>query len=195
MSNYLSLIFNKSLFRIILCLSISLSILTSVAYADRAKRPMEIYQVEEVGLEIWVEYQPAWHTDIVQNGKYYQFFAASPANYHPPAALIYTAFKDVSARADEMEVLTQGVVYRAAYNYGTRVEKTHPVTSRRYGELDGFEATFQGNVEGEAVDVKIFVGHQPGKPIVIAHAYTSAGKLHHLDEPIRRAWGNLSYLK
>ena len=195
MSYYFSLLFSKPLLRLVFGIAVLLSLATSFAYAERAKRPMEIYQVEEVGLEIWVEFEPAWHTDLVQNGKYYQFFAASPANYHPPSALIYTAFNDVSATADEMKALTQGVVYRAAYNYGTKVEKTHPVVSRRYGELDGYEATFEGKVEGEAVDVRMFVGHQPGKPIVIAHAYTSAGKLHHLDEPIRRAWGNLSYLK
>ncbi|MEF7615662.1 hypothetical protein V4F39_17235 [Aquincola sp. MAHUQ-54] len=63
-----------------------------------------------------------------------------------------------------------------------------------HGVLQGFGATFAGKAQGDAVDVRVFIGQSPGRLPVAMQAYTLRGKLDHLDEPIRRSWGKVKYL-
>jgi len=64
-----------------------------------------------------------------------------------------------------------------------------------YGAFIGYEAEFSAVADTVPVDVRVFFGHQPGKPAVAMQVFTLKGKLPHLSEQIRRSWSNVKYLQ
>ena len=164
--------------------------------AERAKREMQIHKVTELGLEIWVENEPPWDAELMRAVTLPSFVVQSPADYYPPAVMTYISLPASAVDDASMLGMATTAIRRAAENY--RVTPTTRVTLKpqpaRYGELSGFEADFEGWANGEAVDVKVFVGHQPGRFPVAMQAYTLRGKLAQLVEPTRRAWGHVKYL-
>jgi hypothetical protein len=56
-----------------------------------------------------------------------------------------------------------------------------------YDGLQGHEAGFEAWANGEAIEVKVFVRHTPGRFPVAMQAYTLRQKIAHLKEPMRRA--------
>ena len=164
---------------------------------ERALRPMHIHKVRALGLEIWTEYEPEWRTELVQQGNKALFIVQSPPRVYPPAAMSYVSFPGMRVRDDEMEAVATSALRRAAQNYQVPAQERERITPTpaRHGALSGYEATFSGTAHGEAVDVKVFVGHVPGRGPVAMQVYTLRGKLPHLSEQIRRAWGHVRYLE
>lgn len=164
--------------------------------ADRAQRPMYFNKVKELGLEIWTEHTPEWHTKVVYQNDKPIFIAQSPINTYPPAAMSFLSFPEMKVDDSELVDVAGSAIRRASQNYG--LSKTDQdkivISSIRHGVLTGYEGTFSGVANGEQVDVKVFVGHTSGKGIVTMQIYTLPGKLSHLDEHVRRSWGNISYL-
>ncbi|MET0323242.1 MAG: hypothetical protein ABW069_21170, partial [Duganella sp.] len=64
----------------------------------------------------------------------------------------------------------------------------------KYGVLRGYEATFDGSRQGQALDVMIFVGQAPGRFPVVLNIYTQQGKISSLVEHRRRSWTKIRYL-
>ena len=164
--------------------------------ADRALREMQIHKVAELGLEIWVENQPPWEAELMKASTLQSFVVRSPADYYPPAVMTYISLPgSVVDNANMLGVATTAI-RRASENY--RVPGTQRVVLKpqpaQHGPFTGYEASFDGWANGEAVEVRVFVGHVPGRFPVAMQAYTQKGKLAQLSQPIRRAWGNLKYL-
>lgn len=166
------------------------------ATTARALREMQIHKVDRLGLEIWVENQPPWQTQMIEGPSLPIFAAQSPANYHPPAVMTYTAVRQGTAPLEGMESLAIGAIRRAAQNYRVppAIRLSLMPKPASHGMLEGYESVFEGTAQGDAVDVKVFIGQAAGKFPVAMQAYTLRGKMAHLDEPIRRAWGKLKYL-
>jgi hypothetical protein len=167
----------------------------STEAGERAKRPMKVVKQAEIGLEIWVEYRPAWNYETVNIGRKATLVASSPDNYYPPAVMSYAGFPELRVKNYELEDVARAAIERAAANYQARIGKDFQLTPATYGTLAGFEGDLSGRVEGVPVDVRIFVGQQDGHWPVSMSIYTLAGKLPHVSEQIRRAWTNVSYLE
>ena len=170
--------------------------LVSPVLTERAQRPMQIHKVSELGLEIWTEAQPEWTTELVHQGKKPIFIVQSPPKAYPPAAMSYVSFPGMRVEAGELKAIATSALRQAARNYRVPqadIDKLRPAAAT-YSELTGYEAVFSGSANGEAVDVKVFVGHKPGKGPVTLQVYTFRDKLPHLSEQIRRAWQNVKYL-
>jgi hypothetical protein len=165
--------------------------------ADRALREMQIHKVADLGLEIWVENQPPWDADVMKAVTLPSFVVQSPADYYPPAVMTYISLPRATVNDAALMGVATTAIRRAAENY--RVPATKRVVLKpepaRYGQFTGYEASFEGWANGESVEVRVFVGHVPGRFPVAMQAYTQKGKLSQLGEPIRRAWTNVKYLQ
>ena len=164
--------------------------------SQRLQREMQIHRVPELGLEIWVENQPPWEAELTPGNPRPMFVAQSPTDYYPPAVMSYGAFRGESVDASQLALTATTAIRRAAENYKVPATQRLALKPRatRYGDLVGYEADFDGNANGERVQVKVFVGHVPGRFPVAMQVYTLPGKLPHLSEAIRRSWTNLKYL-
>lgn len=164
--------------------------------ADRALREMQVHKVAELGLEIWVENQPPWEAELMKAVTLPSFVVQSPADYYPPAVMTYISLPGSAVDDSAMMGVATTAIRRASENY--RVPGTQRVVLKpqpaQHGPFIGYEASFEGWANGEAVEVKVFVGHVPGRFPVAMQAYTQKGKLTQLKEPIRRAWANVKYL-
>lgn len=168
-----------------------------LAYADRYLRPMHINKVEALGLEIWTEYEPEWLREVVRQGNKPIYVVQTPANVYPPAAMSYASFPGMPVNPGELKTIATTAIRQAANNYQVSPERTKAIQAAKasYNRLTGYEATFTGKAHGDAVDVKVFIGHTPGKGLIAMQAYTLKGKLPHIREHIRRAWSHVDYLK
>jgi hypothetical protein len=161
----------------------------------RALREMSIHKVKELGLEIWIENQPAWDASLTNNGQP-TFTAASPENYHPPAAMLFQSFPQEKVPAAQFANMAKQALRRASANWGLQAAEVRaiPVTAQKYGVLEGFEGNFIGKSDEIVMDVKIFVGQSEVRFPVIMWIYTQQGKMDNLSEVIRRSWSKLIYL-
>jgi hypothetical protein len=165
--------------------------------ADAYQRPMVVHKLAELGLEIWTEGNPVWDTELGrQPGEPRPIFSAeTPGQAYPPAGMTW-AVPGISAQAEELPQVARGALRQAARNYGLGDDVIRSIALKpaKYGELQGFEAEFPAVADDVPVDVRVFFGHQPGKPLVAMQVFTLRGKLRHLSEQIRRSWGNVRYL-
>lgn len=113
------------------------------------------------------------------------------------------------ARRDALHQLAQGkvadgvfgtvartAIVRAAQNFGLGPADSRAFVPKpaKHGVLNGQEAIFAGSKGKTAMDVRVFVGQSAGRFPVVLTLYTLRGKMHHLDEHVRRAWSRISYL-
>ncbi|MCW8166510.1 hypothetical protein D8B22_16505 [Verminephrobacter aporrectodeae subsp. tuberculatae] len=161
----------------------------------RALREMQIHRVEQLGLEIWVENQPPWETKSTSQ-PHPEFTAQSPDNYFPPTVMTYTSWPKERVAQKDLEQVATSAIRRASQNFGLNLGQSRGLSpvAASYGVLQGFEADFAGTGNGQELDVKIFIGHTPGRFLVVLLVYTQRGKLGQLGEVVRRAWGKLKYL-
>jgi hypothetical protein len=159
---------------------------------ERVPRPMRIHRVAELGLEIWTEKDPLWETALSGRSV---FTAETPALTYPPAGMTWVSLPHTHFSPEELEAGARGALQQVARNYQVRDVSRLVLTPARYGELSGYESRFSGSAHGARVEVLVFVGHKPGRPAVLAQAYTLEGKLDHIREHVRRSWSNLRYLR
>lgn len=169
---------------------------TAAAAGTRALREMSIHRIAELGLEIWIENQPAWDLERVESAGRAQWAASSPEAYHPPAAIVFASWPDLRGDTAYFETTAGNAIRRGSLNFGLTRQEARQIRVRpaRYGVLEGFEGDFPGTVEQIAMDVKIFVGRQPGRFPVALTVYTLRGKLAMLSEVIRRGFTSVKYL-
>lgn len=160
-------------------------------------REMQIHPVKAIGLEVWVENQPPWETQIVQNGGRSVFAVSSPENYHPPAAMTYASWPEHAVSEQQLSAVAHSALRHAAQNFGLAPGQARALQPRaaQHGLLQGYEVEFVGKVQATAVDVRLFFGLQPGRAPVVMTVYTLQGKIDHLKEVVRRSWDNISYLE
>lgn len=176
---------------------LSLFFVVSVsAVAERHKRPMTIHKVEEVGLEIWTEYEPRWETGVMYQGKIPVFIAHTPYLTYPSAGMSWVNHKEMVLTNGEFVEVAKTALVTAAKNY--KVEQhllgSLKINPQSYGQLIGYEADFVGLMEDKEVDVKVFIGRFDNKGPVTIQVYTSVGKMAHLKEQVRRSWTHTRYL-
>lgn len=179
-------------------LALALAGICRVARAEpgRALREMSIHKVPELGLEIWIENQPAWDLERVAVNGRPQWAASSPDYYHPPAAIVYASWPDTRVDDTAFPLVAETAIRRGSENFGLNKHRARQIRVKpaHYGVLDGFEGDFEGRAQGLAMDVKIFVGRQSGRFPVVLTVYTLKGKLTLLSEVIRRGFSRLRYL-
>jgi hypothetical protein len=182
---------------LIACLMVA-SLCSPAMAKDEVLRPMVIHKVSELGLEIWTEANPEWDIALAPQpgGPRPIFSAETPGQTYPPAGMTW-AVPGVTAKPEELGRIARVALRQAARNYGVTDSDAQriPMQSATYGELSGFEATFPAVAEEVPVDVRVFFGHKPGKPVVAMQVFTLRGKLPHLSEQVRRSWSNVRYLK
>jgi hypothetical protein len=166
------------------------------AEKKRELRQMQIYRVNELGLEIWVENQPPWQAQLSEANGRPTFVAESPPGYHPPTVMTYASWPNEKVPAGGMHDMASSAIRRASQNFGVSAAASLsiPVREAQYGDLRGYEGWFNGKADGVAMDVSVFVGQAPGKFPVVFNVYTVRGKLPSLTEQLRRAWTNVKYL-
>jgi hypothetical protein len=168
-----------------------------IASAEQSKRPMNVHKLEELGIEIWTEFDPLWITELKYRGSKPIFTAQTPPKVYPPTAMSVVTFPGMALASDELKQVATTAIKSGVKNYRVSdqdIEKIIPVKSS-YGNLLGYEYDFRGFADGNEVDVKVFVGHKPGKGPIVMQIYTLKDKLPHIREQIRRSWNNISYLK
>lgn len=170
--------------------------MAKVLSADRALREMQIYEVKSLGLEIWVENQPAWEVGTQMHNGRPTFTARSPENYHPPAAMTVAAWPDKSVADTQFADVAQSAIRYGAQNFGVSAGEARAIAvlPATHGALQGWEADFAGHAQDMAMDVRIFVGQARGRYPVVLTLYTLQGKMQNLNEVVRRTWGNVDYL-
>ena len=166
------------------------------APTSKALREMQIYKVPELALSIWVENQPPWEVELSQATGRPSFVVQSPDNYHPPTIMTYASWPNERVTASNMSQVAQTASARASQNFGLNASQARSVVKlpATHGVLNGLAGTFVGQVDGTAMDVQIFVGQAEGRFPVALSIYTLAGKMKHLNEVVRRSWGQLAYL-
>lgn len=177
-------------------LGLVLPVQAAMAQPARQLREMQVFEVPELGLSIWVENQPPWEAKLTTTNGRPVFVAESPDNHHPPMAMTYASWPTERVPAGQMMGVALSAVQRASENFGlnraqARAIKVGPAT---YGVLSGGEGRFKGNVDGVLMDVVVFVGQADGRFPVALSLYTIDGKLGHTSEVLRRSWGRLAYL-
>lgn len=162
----------------------------------RVLRQMQIHKVADLGLEIWVENQPVWETQLSAITGNPTFVAQSPEGYHPPTVMTYTSFPKEKVPTANLAGMASSAIQRASQNFGLNIAQARnlDIVDTQYGSLIGFEARFKGLADKVPMDVVVFVGQAPGKFPVALSVYTLRGKMGNLDEHRRRAWGKLKYL-
>jgi hypothetical protein len=166
------------------------------ATSTPVKRPMIIHKVQELGLEVWTEAEPQWEVKKTRKSDQTVIFTAeTPALTAPPAGLTWISNPGIRFAAAEIREGARGAIRQAALNYGVPAGQALDLRIAQYGDLAGYEADFPANAYGTPVDVRVFCGHQPGKPAVVMHAFTLRGKLPHIAEHIRRSWTHVRYLQ
>jgi len=181
--------------RKLLCILLGATLSFSVI-ADRAKRPMHINKVKEIGLEIWTEYNPEWITELVKFKGRSIFTAQTPSKTYPPTAMSWSSYPRMRIDKNELEQVALTTFKTAGANYKVsqkQLKSIEPVNVV-YGDLTGYETILSGKAHGDPVDIKIFVGQKEGKGPVTMQVYTLKGKLGHISEHIRRSWTNIKYL-
>lgn len=170
--------------------------LCTAASAESAavERPMRIHKVDALGLEIWTEATPEWDTRLERLDEQSRFVAETPALAYPPAGMTWVSKPGSLFAEAELEEAARGVVHRVARNYGVREPSKLELTTARYGDLTGYRGDFSSPLRAMPVDVRVFLGHRPGRAAVVMQACTLKGKLGHIDEHIRRSWTNVRYL-
>ena len=166
------------------------------ARADRALREMQIHHVAELGLEVWIENQPAWETSLIAEEGRAMFIAQSPPAYHPPSVMTFSSWPAMTLPADQVDAVLRSALAHAARNFGLQPGQARSLelTAAQYGGLSGLEAGFGGWEGGQGIDVRLFIGHAPERFPVALCAYTLRGKIEHLDEVIRRSWHNVAFI-
>lgn len=169
---------------------------STAAGGASAKRQMQIHKVPELGLEIWVENQPVWDTQLSAQTGRPTFVAQSPEGYHPPTVMTYASWPKEKVAPDLLIDMATTAIRRSSENFGLNGAQARnlDITPAKYGALVGYESVFKGLYDHVAMDVRVFVGQEPGKYPVALNMYTVRGKMANLDEQRRRAWGNLRYL-
>jgi hypothetical protein len=187
-------------------LALGLSVLCGVSRADwpkdaqgrfRSKREMWRRPTPELGLEIWIENQPAWEDELVQVNGQTQLAVQSPDSYHPPAAILYASWPAQRvAEGDELKWVADAAIRRAGENFGLNKHRSRliEVAPAVRGALKGYAGEFVGRVEGVDMDVSIFIGQAPGRFPVSVTVYTLKGKMPLLSEVLRRSFAKLGYL-
>lgn len=172
-----------------------LAIHPAALLAKPALREMQIYKVPELGLEIWVENQPAWDAKLVDVAGHPTFVAQSPSTYHPPTVMTYASWPKLVVTSDMLPEVARSAIRQASQHFGLDPGRSRMLVIKpaSHGALQGFEADFAGKSEGVAMDVRIFVGLAPGQFPVALTVYTLPGKMAHLEECVRRGWGRLNY--
>lgn len=158
----------------------------------RAGRPMIIHRLSEMKLEIWTEHDPEWETHLKAGANALTFSAETPALTYPPTHMSWTLSPKLTIQPHELEAAARGVLYQVATNY--RTQPPTQLTPKEYGDLKGFEATFQAEPHNIPIDVRVFCGHREGRPLIVMQVVTLKGKLSHVDEHVRRSWTRLRYL-
>lgn len=165
--------------------------------APRALREMQIHRVPELKLGIWVENQPPWEAALHPHPQQPSFVVQSPDNYHPPTVMTYWSWPAQRIADAALAPVAQTAIQRASRNFGLDAAQARsiPKLPASHGVLSGFEGQFVGHVDGVSMDVRIFVGQQPGRFPVVMGVYTLRGKMVHLGQVLRRGWGQVSYLE
>lgn len=170
-----------------------------LVYAEqsKSKRPMKVHQLEKLGIEIWTEFDPLWITELKFRGSKPIFTAQTPPKVYPPAAMSVVTFPGMALDSKELKEVATTAIRTGAKNYKVsehEIDKIDPYLTN-YGMLQGYEYNYSGIADDNDVDVKVFVGHKPGKGPIMMQIYTLKDKLPHIKEQIRRSWTNISYLK
>jgi hypothetical protein len=158
----------------------------------RAGRPMIIHRLSEMNLEIWTEQDPEWETRLKHTPNSLTFTAETPALTYPPTHMSWTIAPVLKFEPHELQSAAHGVLHQMAIRY--RTQPPEQISHAQYGDLTGYEATFQAETQNIPVDVRVFCGHREGKPMVVMQVVTLKGKLMHVAEHIRRSWTHLRYL-
>lgn len=161
---------------------------------ERAKREMKVWQLGSLGVQIWVEQQPAWTVSSYYEGGQKVFMVSTPPGYYPPANMTYVTFRDAAARRADVRVLAHGLVDGIHEKFGGTAAQAIDMKPADYNGIAGFETTFTAKHDGAAYDVRVFVGKREGYPPLAMEVYTPAGMMNALREPIRRAWSNVEYI-
>ena len=166
------------------------------ASTRRVQRAMKVNQVVDLGLEVWTEQQPAWIVATREIEGQPVLLAQSPPQVYPPASMSVTAFAKVHAEIDNFKRTAEVAIKRGLTQYGVpgNVQNRISREKKQYGELDGIEVNFTAEVHGSAADVKVFIGTADNKGHVLLQLYTIQGGMAHLQEQIRRSWGNIKFL-
>lgn len=179
-----------------ICIALLL-ISSNVPALDRVKRQMYVNRVSQIGLEVWTEEQPRWQTYLESKAGQYTFAAETPDLTYPPAGFTWSSAPTGVVEESDFKTAALGAIHGSARGYGVNPNAipASQLRSATYGELSGYEVSFAGSIQQTPVDVKVFVGHQPGKPLVVMQACTQRGHLPHISEQIRRSWTHVRYLK
>lgn len=175
---------------LIACLCVTSS--KDVTAETRVGRPMIIHRLSEMNLEIWTEHDPEWETRLRKSANAVTFTAETPALAYPPTHMSWTVAPRLKFESHELEDAARGVMYQMALHY--RTLPPEQLTLTQYGELTGYEATFQAEPHNIPIDVRVFFGHREGMPMVVMQVVTLKGKLAHVAEHVRRSWTHLRYL-
>lgn len=169
---------------------------TAAEAPQRALREMQIHRVPVLGLELWIENQPAWDAQVSSVTGHPTFYAQSPERYFPPVVMSFASWPNESVDQKSVQAMATKAIKQASLNFGLTPAQSASILALKadYGVLSGYEATFTGSADGVPMDVTVFVGQQPGKFPVALSMYTIKGKIGALAEQRRRAWTRIRYL-
>lgn len=178
--------------RVALLMACLCSISSIATAGTRVGRPMIIHRLTDMNLEVWTEQDPEWETAVKRSTHAQTFTAETPALAYPPTHMSWTISQQLKFEPHELKQAARGVMYQMALRYDAPMPQQ--VVEAEYGELRGYEATFEAERQNIPIEVRVFCGHREGKPMVVMQVVTLKGKLSHVAEHVRRSWTHVRYL-
>lgn len=174
----------------------ALALLAIAAAPAYGAGPLEAHNVREIGLQVFVEKQPQWETQVANNGGRPAFAAQSPEGYPAPSVMTYMSFSKERVAPAQLETVATTAIRTGGRNFGLNARQANALTikSASYGVLQGYESTFPGRGQGSDLDVHVFLGQAPGKFPVLLTMYTERGKMAKVNAHRQAAWSKVAYL-
>jgi hypothetical protein len=168
---------------------------TLYADTDRAKRPFARIKSPKVGLNVPVPARPEWNHSIEPRAGTYALLVSTPEKFYPQVSMEIVLNHRLKVNPTKLEntalIALNTVREKAGLSEKVTKSGLKPVT---YGDIQGYQDSYQLKLEGQAYSVKSIMGIMPsGHPITIFLA-TPEGQMKHIEDITHKMWKNIKEL-
>lgn len=167
-----------------------------VAAQPGQSRELQYLWVED-GYQIAVDNDPAWKWALDKSKKQSVLIIETPDLYYPPATVNvrYMRGEKISSNELYFKKVADSAIAHAAVNFGGSEVSEASLTKTVYGQLTGYEKTFNGKVNGDDREIKIFVCRNKSNEILVMSVITLLNKMTDIEPAVERIWSHISFLE
>lgn len=159
-------------------------------------RELQRYWVSD-GYQIAIDNDPAWRANYLPDEQAPAFQVSTPELYYPPAVITVKLHK--GAVVDGGEEAMHQTALSALNAVITKVNPTARLDAANllpveYGELSGYAASFQANLDGLDQETTMIIARNRTGQVMSLEVTTLPGKLPHIQAAANRVWQNIKFV-